>query len=135
MILIKVKEFFILEKMIINNRNYNKKINTTNYTMIIKVIFLNFVYFLFVISFYGFNLMIFNLSSNKLKISEDFNNKFFFNEILLQTYSINQRQIYNNNNVDIMFTNNYLLQNILYKNIIQQEDSVRQVSFSLNRFS
>ncbi len=79
--------------------------------------------------------MIFNLYSNKLNISEDFNYKFFSNEILLQTYSINQRQIYNNTNVDIMFTNNYLLQNILYKNITQQEDSVRQVSITLNRIS
>jgi hypothetical protein len=135
MIRIKVKDSIILEKMIVNNRNYNKKINTTNYSMILKVILLNFIYFLFVISFYGFNLMIFNLSCNKLNISEDFNYKFFYNEILLQTYSINQRQIYNKTNVDIMFTNNYLLQNILYKNITQQEDSVRQVFITLNRIS
>lgn len=121
--------------MIINNRNYNKKINRTNYMMILNVIMLNFIYFLFVISFYGFNLMIFNLYSNKLYISEDFNYKFFSNEILLQSYSINQRQIYNKTNIDIMFTNNFQLQNILFKNITQQEDALRLVLFSLNRIS
>lgn len=117
----------IIEKMIVNNRKYQRKVQVINYSMIINVVLLNLVYFLFVISFYGFNLMSLNMSSNQLSIMENLNYRSFSSEVMIQTFVINQRQIYNQTGYNIMFTSNAALQDILYKNLSIENDLVKEV--------